>query len=65
MTTTQALKEAQAALAVMAERNARLRALAQRLLDPDDLGYAVSAEVRDAAREALGRQRVENVRTST
>jgi hypothetical protein len=60
--TTQALQEAQAALAIMAERNARLRAFAQRLLHPEDLGHAVTAEVRDLAREALGRPRVETTK---
>ena len=31
-----------------------------RLLNPDDLGLAVSAEVRDLARELLGFEKVEN-----
>ena len=43
----------------LAERNAQLRQFALRLLDPEDLGYAVTPEVRDCAREALGRQRSE------
>lgn len=34
-------------------------ALLQRLLDPSDLGHAVSAEVRDAARQVLGLRPVE------
>ena len=33
--------------------------LIARLLDPEDLGLAVSAEVRDAAREVLGMPKVE------
>lgn len=32
----------------------RLAALARRLLDPHDLGHAVTQEVRDLVREALG-----------
>ena len=31
-----------------------------RFLDPEDLGYAVNNYVRDDAREALGRERVES-----
>jgi hypothetical protein len=34
----------------------------RRLLDPEDLGLAVSAEVRDAAREVMGLERVETVK---
>jgi hypothetical protein len=37
----------------------RLTALARRMLDPDDLGHAVTEEVRNLAREALGLPRVE------
>ena len=33
-----------------------------RFLDPEDLGYAVNNYVRDDAREALGRERVESKR---
>lgn len=33
--------------------------LAERLLNPDDLGLQATAEIRDAARVALGRQPVE------
>lgn len=33
----------------------RLAAFARRLLDPSDLGYAVTEEVRNLAREALGK----------
>lgn len=36
------------------------RKFANRLLNPDDLGLAVSAEVRDLARELLGLEKVEN-----
>lgn len=36
-----------------------LDAFARRLLDPEDLGHAVTAEVRDAARAALGRATTE------
>ena len=36
------------------------RKFANRLLNPDDLGMAVSAEVRDLARELLGLEKVEN-----
>jgi hypothetical protein len=31
-----------------------------RFLDPEDLGYVVNNYVRDDAREALGRERVES-----
>ena len=34
--------------------------LVQRMLDPEDLGFAVTAEVRDLAREVLGLERVES-----
>lgn len=43
----------------LAQRNAELRALLMRMLSPEDLGFAVTAEVRDAARQALGMQPVE------
>lgn len=33
--------------------------LVKRLLDPEDLGLSVTAEVRDCAREVLGMERVE------
>jgi hypothetical protein len=36
----------------------RLAAFARRLLDPSDLGYAVSREIRDLARDALGMDNV-------
>jgi DNA polymerase II small subunit/DNA polymerase delta subunit B len=34
-------------------RNMELRAFLLRVLDPEDLGHAVSVEVREAARQAL------------
>lgn len=37
----------------------RLVSFATRLLNPDDLGLSVNAEIRDAARESLGLPRVE------
>lgn len=36
-------------------QHAPLLAFAQRLLDPEDLGHAVTAEVRECARQAMGR----------
>jgi hypothetical protein len=36
----------------------KLAEFARRLLDPDDLGHAVSFEVRELAREALGKEKV-------
>ena len=41
------------------EAHAPLLAFAKRLLDPEDLGHAVTPEVRDCAREALGRTQAE------
>lgn len=47
-----------AAAEAIAARNVGLRSFLLRLLDPDDLGWAVSAEVRSLASEQLGmRQR--------
>ncbi|MBY4947016.1 hypothetical protein K6V92_10340 [Cupriavidus respiraculi] len=43
----------------MAERAV---AFCRRLLDPEGYGFAVTAEVRDAAREAVGLPKVETVR---
>lgn len=43
----------------LTDRNHELRQFALRLLNPEDLGHAVPAEVRDAARKALGMQQVE------
>ena len=37
--------------------------LAKRLLNPEELGYAVSAEVRDEAREAIGIPKCETVQS--
>jgi hypothetical protein len=45
------------------QRNLELRAFILRLLDPEDLGHAVSNEVRQAALEALRtRHEHQNVR---
>ena len=38
----------------LVNRNIDLRAFILRLLDPEDFGHAVSDEVRQAARRALG-----------
>ena len=38
----------------------RTESFINRFLDPEDLGYAVNNYVRDDAREALGRERVED-----
>ena len=38
----------------------RTESFINRFLDPEDLGYAVNNYVRDDAREALGRERVES-----
>ena len=40
----------------------RTESFINRFLDPEDLGYAVNNYVRDDAREALGRERVESKR---
>lgn len=40
-------------LIALAEHNRAMVALLQRLLDPDDLGYAVSQEVRQEVRNLL------------
>ncbi len=42
------------------ERIKRLESFINRFLDPEDLGYVVNNYVRDDAREALGRERVES-----
>jgi len=42
------------------ERIARMESFINRFLDPEDLGYVVNNYVRDDAREALGRERVES-----
>ena len=41
------------------QRIKRLEEFTNRFLDPDDLGYVVNNYVRDDAREALGRERME------
>lgn len=38
----------------------RMENFINRFFDPEDLGYTVSSSVRDDAREALGRERVES-----
>ena len=40
----------------------RMRVGLRRLLDPEDLGHAATAEIRDMAREALGKTAVETSR---
>ncbi len=47
-------------LKVAKDRIKRLEAFVNRFLDPEDLGYAVNKCLRDDAREALGRSRVES-----
>ena len=42
------------------ERIHRMESFINRFLDPEDLGYAVDKHVRDDARQALGRERVES-----
>ena len=42
------------------EQMKRTESFINRFLDPEDLGYAVNNYVRDDAREALGRERVES-----
>ena len=42
------------------DRIKRAESFINRFLDPEDLGYAVNNYVRDDAREALGRERVES-----
>lgn len=41
----------------IAEHNVQLRSFLLRLLDPDDLGHAVSAEVRSLASRIINMQR--------
>ena len=41
------------------DRIKRMESFINRFLDPEDLGYTVNNYVRDDAREALGRERVE------
>ncbi len=47
-------------LKVAKDRIKRLEAFVNRFLDPEDLGYAINKCLRDDAREALGRSRVES-----
>lgn len=42
----------------LADRNVQLRSFLLRLLHPEDLGHAVTPEVRDEARVVLGIARV-------
>lgn len=42
----------------------RLTHFASRLLNPDDLGFSVSEEIRDAAREAIGIPKIADKHTS-
>ena len=42
------------------ERIKRAESFINRFLEPEDLGYVVNSHVRDDAREALGRERVES-----
>ena len=51
-----AMSESDALLAAaerLADHNVALRRFLLRLLDPDDLGHAVSAEVRDLAQQLV------------
>ena len=50
------LKALQEAAKAIAERDLRMRDLLMRMLDPDDLGYAVSEEVRREIRTVLIRK---------
>lgn len=52
------LKALQEAAKAIAERNLRMRDLLMRMLDPEDLGWAVSQEVRREIRAVItqGRQ---------
>ena len=45
---------------ILEKRIQRLESFVNRFLDPEDLGYAVNKCLRDDAREALGRSRVES-----
>jgi hypothetical protein len=54
----EATRDLYAPLRSNADPLVRLAAFARRLLDPDDLGHAVSFEVRELAREALGKEKV-------
>ena len=56
------LASTQAVAEALADKNVRLRSFLLRLLNPEDLGHAVTGEVRDCARELLGMERVESPR---
>lgn len=47
------------------EQSRQMRKLVSNLLDPEIYGYAVTAEVRDAARVVLGMQPVETITRRT
>jgi len=55
-----AIAEAAQRLEEQQECIKRTESFINRFLDPEDLGYAVNNYVRDDAREALGRERVES-----
>jgi len=44
----------------IADHNVRLRSFLLRLLDPEDLGHAVSDEVRNSAKELINLPRLGN-----
>jgi hypothetical protein len=50
----------EAEVALLKERIKRLESFAERFLHPEDLGYVANQFLRDDAREALGRNRVES-----
>lgn len=56
MTTRDEIAAIEAAATELAERNVALRAFLLRLTDPEDLGHAVSAEVRQLALELAANQ---------
>jgi len=45
---------------ILEKRIQRLESFVNRFLDPEDLGYTINKCLRDDAREALGRSRVES-----
>ena len=55
-----AIAEAAQRLEEQQECIKRMESFINRFLDPEDLGYTVNNYVRDDAREALGRERVES-----
>lgn len=48
---------------INSERYAPLVVFVNRLLDPEDFGFAVTAEIRNAARDVLGKPRAEETPT--